>query len=129
VSRLAAVPRPVLLVIGWVCVVLGLVGIVIPVLPTTVFLLIAAWCFLRSSPRAHDWLLSHRVLGPYVRDYLSGEGMPLRAKIVAISAMWTACVLSAWLFVPNPYGKGALLGAAAIGSMFVLRVPTRRSRP
>jgi len=122
----ASVPRPVLLALGWVCVALGLTGVLIPGMPTTVFLLIAAWCFLRSSPRAHQWLLNHPVLGPYVRDYLSGNGMPLKAKIISIGAMWTACSLSAWLFVPNQYGKGALLVAAAIGSAFVLRVPTRR---
>jgi uncharacterized membrane protein YbaN (DUF454 family) len=121
----ARVPRSLLLVLGWACVVLGFVGVFVPGMPTTVFLLVAAWCFYRSSERAHAWLLEHRVLGPYVRDVLSGKGMPLRSKLIAIAVMWLACGTSAWFFVPVVWAKAAVLACAVIGSYFVLRVPTR----
>jgi uncharacterized membrane protein YbaN (DUF454 family) len=121
----ARIPRSLLLVLGWTCVVLGFVGVFVPGMPTTVFLLVAAWCFYRSSERAHAWLLEHRVLGPYVRDVLSGKGMPLRSKLIAIAVMWLACGSSAWFFVPVVWAKVAVLACAVIGSYFVLRVPTR----
>ncbi len=123
--RPSRVPRPVLLAIGWSSVALGLIGVVVPGLPTTTFLIIAAWCFIRSSDSAYRWLLAHRVLGPYVRDYLSGKGMPARSKVIALAMMWTACVSSAWFFIPNLFGKIAVLSCAVIGTYIMLvRVPT-----
>jgi uncharacterized membrane protein YbaN (DUF454 family) len=119
------IPRPVLLGAGWVCVVLGFIGVFIPGMPTTTFLLVAAWCFYRSSERAHTWLLENRLLGPYVRDFLSGKGMPLRSKVIAISAMWLACGTSAWFFVPVVWGKALVLGCAVIGTVVVVRVRPR----
>ena len=119
-------PRPVLLGIGWTCVGIGFVGVFVPGLPTTTFLLIAAWCFLRSSDRAYNWLLGHRVLGPYVRDFLSGKGMPMRSKVIAFTAMWLTCGTSAVFFVDNHYVKAAIIGCAVIGTVVLARVKTAR---
>jgi uncharacterized membrane protein YbaN (DUF454 family) len=119
------IPRWALLGLGWACVALGFVGVFVPGLPTTVFLLVAAWCFYRSSERAHEWLLEHRLLGPYVRDVLSGKGMPLRSKVVAIGIMWLACGSSAYFFVHPIWAKVVVLACAATGTVVVLRVPTR----
>jgi uncharacterized membrane protein YbaN (DUF454 family) len=118
------IPRPVLLGLGWTFVVLGFIGVFVPGLPTTVFLLVAAWCFYRSSERAHAWLLEHRILGPYVRDFLSGKGMPVRSKVIAIAVMWLACGSSAWFFVPVIWAKAVVLACAVIGTVVVLRVRT-----
>lgn len=124
--RRPRVPRRVLLIIGWACVALGLVGVVVPGMPTTTFLIIAAWCFVRSSEAAYRWLLEHRVLGPYVRDYLSGQGMPMKSKAVALVMMWTACLVSALVFIPNRFGQAAVLACAVVGTYLMLvRVPTR----
>ena len=65
--------RYVLLAIGWLSVALGVIGIFLPVLPTTPFLLLAAACFARSSPRFYQWLVQHPRLGPWIRDYRSGN--------------------------------------------------------
>ena len=65
--------RYLLMAVGWVSVVLGVIGIFLPVLPTTPFLLLAAACFARSSPRFYQWLINHRQLGPWIRDYRSEE--------------------------------------------------------
>ncbi|GBC87452.1 Inner membrane protein YbaN [bacterium HR12] len=89
--------RTALNVAGVVFVAIGAVGIVVPVLPTTPFLLLASACFLRSSPRLHRWLLSHPRLGPYVAGYVGGGGLSARAKRRSISALWTAIGLSAFL--------------------------------
>ena len=122
------IPRPILLGIGWTSVALGLIGVVVPGLPTTTFLIIAAWCFVRSSERAYAWLLEHRILGPYVRDYLSGKGMPVKSKVIALTMMWLACSTSAYFFVPNRFGQAAVMACAVIGTYLVLvRVPTRVS--
>ncbi|KAF0208685.1 MAG: hypothetical protein FD171_326 [Actinobacteria bacterium] len=118
-------PRWLLLGFGWACVVLGFIGVFVPGMPTTTFLLIAAWCFYRSSERAHTWLLQHRILGPYVRDFLSGKGMPLRSKVIAVSMMWLTCGASALFFVPALWAKVLVLSCAVIGTVMVSRVPTR----
>jgi uncharacterized membrane protein YbaN (DUF454 family) len=124
-ARAPRIRKGALLALGWLCVGLGFVGILLPGVPTTIFLIVAAWCFIRSSERAHAWLLQHRILGPYVRDFLSGKGMPLSSKVVALTMMWLACGTSAWLFVNSTWGKAVVLTCAAIGTVAVLRVPTR----
>ena len=89
--------RYLLLATGWLSVALGVLGIFLPVLPTTPFLLLAAACFARSSPRFHHWLVHHPKLGPWIRDYLSGEGIPLKGKVYAIGLMWASIGLSCYL--------------------------------
>lgn len=73
--------------VGLVFVGIGGLGVFVPGLPTTVFLIIAAWCFSRSSPRLERWLLDLPVLGQFVRDYRAGRGMPRSAKVTAYSAI------------------------------------------
>ena len=94
--------RYVLLAIGWLSVALGVIGIFLPVLPTTPFLLLAAACFARSSPRFYQWLVKHPRLGPWIRDYLDGNGIPLKSKVYAIGLMWASILLSCYL-VPVSY--------------------------
>ncbi len=79
---------------------LGVAGIFIPVLPTVPLLLLAAACFARSSERFHGWLLGHPYLGPMIRDYMDGQGVPLRAKIIAISTIWISISISTLFLIP-----------------------------
>ncbi|MCZ4059065.1 DUF454 family protein [Pantoea sp. LMR881] len=76
--------RIVLLTLGWLAIVLGTLGIVLPLLPTTPFVLLAAWCFARSSPRFHHWLLWHSPFGRYIRHWQQHRAMPPGAKSRAI---------------------------------------------
>ena len=81
-------------VIGVVALLLAILGLFLPLLPTTPFLLLASACFARGSTRLHRWLLQHRVFGAYLRNVEAGNGIPLRAKIVALALMWTSLGIS-----------------------------------
>lgn len=74
--------------LGVVSLVLGIAGIFLPLLPTTPFLLLAAWLFMRSSPRLYGWLTDHPRLGPYIRNFRENRAIPLRVKIVSVSMVW-----------------------------------------
>ena len=89
--------RQLLIVAGTVCVAVGVVGIFIPVLPTTPFLLLAAACYLRSSPRFHSWLMNNRLFGTYIRNYTEGRGIPLKVKLFTIALLWVTIGVSIWL--------------------------------
>ena len=71
--------------LGCLFVGLGAIGAVIPGMPTTVFLVLAAACFIRSSQKLYDWLIANKTFGPYLKDYREGKGIPFRAKIVALT--------------------------------------------
>ena len=76
---------------------IGILGIFVPILPTTPFLLLAAACYLRSSQRFYDWLLNNRFFGAYIKNYMQGKGMPLRVKIFTVILLWITITLSMWL--------------------------------
>ncbi len=104
---------------------LGGLGIIVPVLPSTVFFIGAAACFARSSPRFEQWVLDLPRIGPVVRDYRRGLGMPRRAKISVVIVMLIAIVLSS-TFIPSWAGRALAIGVALVGVWFVLvHVPTR----
>lgn len=115
--------RYLLLALGWLSVALGVLGIFLPVLPTTPFLLLAAGCFARSSPRFHRWLVEHPWLGPWMRDYLEGAGMPLKAKVYAIGLMWLSIGLSCYL-VPSAWARAFMLASAALVTLYLLKQKT-----
>ena len=119
--------RSALLVIGWLAVLLGVIGIFLPVLPTTPFLLLAAACFVRSSRRFYDWLVMHPRLGPWFRDYLEGNGIPLKAKIYAIATMWLSIGVSCWL-VPFIWARAGMLVSATLVTLYIYRQRTLPAR-
>lgn len=116
------------LVVGFTAVGVGSIGIVVPGLPTTVFFILAAWCFGRSSPRFERWVLDRPRIGPLVADYRAGLGMPARTKAVAITTMWLAIGLSAFALRDRPWIAGVVVAAGVVGTAYlVTRVPTRAS--
>ena len=116
-----------LLTIGWLSVALGVLGIFLPLLPTTPFLLLAAACFMRSSKRFYLWLVEHPQLGPWIRDYLAGEGIPRKAKIYAISLMWVSIGISCAL-VPLIWARLFMLTSAVLVSLYILKQKTLPDR-
>ena len=103
---------------------LGVLGILLPLLPTTPFLLLAAGCFVRSSPKLYAWLLNHRWFGDYIRHYREHRAIPLRAKVVVLALMWGTIGYTA-IVVARVWWLRALLVAIAAGvSAHVLRLKT-----
>jgi len=116
--------RWLLIACGWIAVAVGVVGIFLPLVPTVPLLLLAVACFARSSERFHHWLVEHNRLGPLVRDYLSGAGIPVRAKRAAIGMIWVSFPLSIFLFAQQFWLK-ALLAAIAVGiTLYLCLLPT-----
>ena len=80
--------RAFLVAIGAIALVLGVMGIFLPMLPTTPFLLLSAAAWVKASPRLYTWLLNHRVLGEYIRNFREHRAIPLRVKIISVSLVW-----------------------------------------
>ena len=89
--------RQLLLAAGTLSLAIGIVGIFVPILPTTPFLLLAAGCYLRSSQRFYNWLMGNRFFGNYIRNYIEGRGIPVKVKLFIIILLWVTIGISIWL--------------------------------
>lgn len=107
---------------GSIALVLGIVGIFVPGLPTTPFLLLSSWLFYRSSRHLHDALHRSRWFGPYLRRYQAREGVGWRTKAVSIACMWAMICLSAFAFLEDGRIRLLLFALGAIGTGVVLFV-------
>ncbi|MFP1739027.1 DUF454 family protein [Lonsdalea quercina] len=114
--------RVVLIVLGWIAVVLATLGVVLPLLPTTPFLLLAAWCFARSSPRFHHWLLHRSWFGGYLRHWQQHRALPPGVKVKALAVIVATFALSIWM-VNIPWVRGLLLVVMACLLIFMWRLP------
>jgi len=119
--------RLLLVIGGTLSVALGVVGIFVPVLPTTPFLLLAAALYGKSSTRFYHWLLGQRHLGAYIRNYREGRGIPLRTKIVTLTLLWLTIGGSAILVIESAVWR-AVLAAIAVGvTCHIARITTHRA--
>ena len=118
--------KPLLLGTGWLCVGLGMLGVILPLFPTTPFLLVAVWAFSRSSPELAERIRGHRFAGPYIRDWQDEGIIPPKAKLLAVSMM-TGVVLYLAMWVKAPVWVVALaaLVLAAV-AVFIITRPSRR---
>ena len=121
--------RTLLLAGGMVALGLGLAGLVLPVLPTTPFLLLAAWLFARSSPERYERLLGHERLGPHVRDWVERHGLRLRVKVRAILLLWAALLPSSLWLGHRHHSGFLLLAVGAAVTAYLLRLPTLEEPP
>lgn len=115
--------RLALTAIGLCCTALAVLGIFVPLLPTVPLLLLAAACFARGSEHFHNWLLDHPHLGPMIRGYLHGQGIPLRAKITAITLIWISIPFSVFFFIPHLWVKFFLIAIGLCITVYLLRLP------
>jgi uncharacterized protein len=109
--------------IGCIAVALGILGVFLPLLPTTPFLLLASACFARGSTRLHRWLLNSRPLGNYIREFEAGRGIPLRAKVVAITLLWASLLVSIVRFPQLPLRIALLLIGLGVTIYLVKFIP------
>ena len=129
-KRKQKVVRALLIIAGTISLTLGAIGIVLPILPTTPFLLLAAACYLRSSERMHKWLLSNRWFGEYIRNYQEGKGIPLKTKIAAVAVLWIAIIYSAFFALDEILIAQVALLLIALGvSVHLIRLPTLKKKP
>lgn len=118
--------KAILIFLGTVCVGLGVLGMFLPLMPTTVFLLMAAYCYSKSSERFHTWLLTNKLCGKYIANYKSGRGITLGQKVSTIAVLWASIGLSIWL-TNGKLWVSLLLAAVAIGvSIHILWLKTNR---
>ena len=116
--------RRVLIIAGSFFVALGILGIFLPILPTTPFLLLAAACYAKSSERFYNWLINNKWLGNYIKNYREGKGVPLKVKVLSISFLWFTIGYSV-VFVVNTFLIQVILILIAIGvTIHILSIRT-----
>ena len=114
-----------LILAGSISLVLGIIGILIPVLPTTPFLLLASFCYLRSSKRLYDWMLDNRVFGLYIYNYLTHRAIKRSVKVVTLILLWLTLTISI-ILVSNVYLRIFLVAVGIGVSVHVLSLKTLR---
>ncbi|WP_273432264.1 YbaN family protein [Chitinibacter tainanensis] len=114
-----------LLLTGWLALLLAVLGILLPGLPSTPFILLAASCFVRASPRWHAWLLAHRWFGPPLRDWETHRSLPRKIKYSAWGLMLVSAGISLWLLQGREWLQGILLVGMATGAWVISRIPDR----
>ena len=105
---------------------IGLIGVVIPGLPTTPLMILAAACFAKSSQRFYDWIINNRMFGEHVKNYREGNGIPKRSKPVILGTMWAFVLFAVFIAIPDSapeISRNATVILAVIGTIFILRIP------
>ncbi|MCK9628146.1 MAG: YbaN family protein [Bacteroidales bacterium] len=118
--------KSVYIILASVCVVCGTIGIFLPVLPTTPFLLLAGYFYMNSSPGRFYWLVRNPYLGPYIRDYYSKRGMPLRQKAKTITMLWFTLILSI-IFIASSLWLKLILMSVGVG--VTIHIAMKKTRP
>ena len=120
--------RALLIILGTLCVALGVLGMFLPVLPTTPFLLLATTCYARSSERFYHWLMTNRWCGEYIRNYREGRGIPLKQKAVSILLLWLTIGSTAWLAISQWWVRCILLGIAVGVTIHLVKLKTYKPK-
>jgi len=111
---------------GFIVMTIGLIGIIVPGLPTTPLMILAAACFAKSSQRFYDWIINNKLFGQHVKNYREGNGIPKKSKPIILVTMWTFVLFAVLIAIPDsapPVSKIATLVLAVIGTTFILRIP------
>lgn len=114
------------LISGFLLVAIGVIGIFLPLLPTTIFLILASICFLKSSPKANEWLRNHKILGGYIDNYQNKSGLTRYSKIVNIIILWISISLSAIFLTDELYIKIILLAIAIGVTIHLVMIKTKK---
>ncbi len=124
--KLPGIYRYLYFISGVLLVAIGVIGIFLPILPTTIFLILASACFIKSSPQANEWLRNHKILGMYIKNYQDKTGLTKKSKIINITFLWAMISISALLFT-ELWSIRVLLFAIAIGvTIHLLMIKTKK---
>lgn len=110
--------------VGTLAVTLGVIGLFLPLLPTTPFLLLALACYMRGSERMARWMLTNRLFGQYLQDFQANRGIPVKTKVWAITATWLSLAVSAWI-MPVAWARPLLLIPGFAVTIYLWRYKTR----
>ncbi len=116
-----------LVLAGTIFTAIGIVGIFVPILPTTPFLLLAAACYLRGSEKFYHWLLNNKLFSFYIRNYIEGKGMPLKIKIFTLTLLWLSIGISIWIGTQNLAIRIILALVAAGVTVHIITIKTRKT--
>lgn len=111
---------------GFLLVAIGVIGIFLPLLPTTIFLIFASACFVKGSPRANEWLRNHKVLGAYLKNYQDKSGLTIKAKVFNISFLWIMILSSVYFFTEEFFIRLLLIAIAVGVTIHLLMVKTKK---
>jgi len=111
-------------IIGTISLMFAFIGVVLPIIPTTPFVLLSAACYYKGSERLHSWLSHNEIFGPIIRDYEEHEGMRKATKIKALTMMWAAVLTSALLILDTLTMRALVVLIAVIGTVSMLRIKT-----
>ena len=112
------------IIIGTIALVIGAIGLFLPVVPTTPLVLLAAACYYRGSDRLHTWILSSKWFGETIKNYQAGRGLTRDTKLRAISMMWVMILISAWFFVSSLFVRVAMICVSIGVTVYLVRLPT-----
>jgi len=116
--------KPLFIFLGTITLILGIIGIVVPGLPTTPFLLLTAGLYVRSSDKLYNMLISNRILGIYIKNYRENKAISKRTRIYAITIMWVMISISAFYFIQLTIIRIILLVVGIAGTIVISRIPT-----
>ena len=116
--------RMILISLGWLCVSLGFIGIFVPGIPTTIFLIIALWAFTKSSKKLRNWLLNHKRFGPILNNWQQHKVVPRRAKILMVALMTLASILF-YYSLQNLYLTIGLVIILVLVAIYVISLPSK----
>lgn len=118
--------KTILVILGSFCLGLAILGVFLPILPTTPFLLLSAALYARSSQKLYNWLLNHKIFGEYIRNFREDKSIPLNMKILSISTMWLVMLYSIFYVVNEKWYLQLLLAGIALGvSIYILSFRTK----
>ena len=123
-----AILNKILIGLGSFLLVLGIIGIFIPILPTTPFLLLAAACYARGSKKFYNWLINNKWLGEYIKNYREGRGIPLIVKILTITLLWITIAFSTIIIVSNFLIQVILIIIAIAVTIHILTIKTMKKK-
>jgi uncharacterized membrane protein YbaN (DUF454 family) len=128
--KLSSLKKVMFIVAGTISLGLGAVGVFLPILPTTPFLLFSAACYYKGSERMHRWLLSNKLFGSYIRNYKEGKGISQTGKFLALFMLWITICFSAFYMVRNLPIQIVLFAIAIAVTIHVITLPTfRKAQP
>ena len=112
--------------LGIIVATIGLIGIVVPGLPTTPLMILAAACFAKSSQKFYDWIINNRLFGHHVKNYREGKGIPKKSKPIILTTLWIFVLFAVLIAIPDSVpeiAKITTLVLAVIGTIFIIRIP------